>query len=115
LRRLEVSIAAEIDLADIFDRSAEAFGMRARRRYERLVDAALDDLLANPVRLGSVHRPELGADLHTYHLRHSRARLKASGPAVGVPRHLFAYEFDETRLLILRVLHDAMDPLRHLT
>ncbi len=112
-RRLELTIAAQVDLTDIFHRSAEVFGARARSRYEALVAAALADLLIDPLRPGSVDRPELAPNLRTYHLRNARARSRTKGSAVGKPRHLIAYEFDEARLLILRVLHDAMDLSRH--
>lgn len=113
MRRLDITIAAQVDLADIFDRSVEVFGARARRRYEALVDVAIGDLLIDPLRLGSLNRPELAPNLRTYHLRYSRVRLKRRGSVVVNPRHLLAYEFDEKRLLILRVLHDAMDLARH--
>ena len=109
MRRLEVALAAELDLAAIFDHSTENFGPRARQRYEDLVEAALVDLLADPLRLGSLDRPELAANVRTYHLRHSRPHRKAKGATVSNPRHLIAYEFDESHVLVLRVLHDAID------
>jgi toxin ParE1/3/4 len=110
--RLEITLLAEVDLAEIFNTSAEDFGPLARRRYEDLVGAAFADLLADPLRLGSLDRPELRPNLRTYHLRYSRARSRAKG-RVAKPRHLIAYKVDETRVLILRVLHDAMDLGRH--
>jgi toxin ParE1/3/4 len=97
----------------MFDRSAAGFGISARRRYEALVEAALADLQTEPIRLGSLDRAELGVGVRTYHLRNSRARAKTKDGVVRNPRHLIAYEFDQTRVLILRVLHDAMDLARH--
>jgi toxin ParE1/3/4 len=114
VRRLELTHSAEDDLVGIFDRSAEAFGARARRRYEALVATALRDLTAHPSCAGSLDRPELGRGVRTYHLRYCRARGKASGAQVRNHRHLLAYEFDDERILVLRVLHDAMDLARHI-
>ena len=111
--RLEITFLAEADLAEIFNTSAEDFGPSARRRYEDLVGAAFADLLADPARLGSRDRADLRPNLRTYHLRYSRARSGAKG-RVAKPRHLIAYKFDDTRVLVLRVLHDAMDLSRHL-
>ena len=113
MRRLELTKAAEIDLADLLDRSVDMFGLHARRRYEALIEAAFAELRAAPLCLGSLDRPDIGPGLRTYHLRHSRTHLKPRGAVVGHPRHLIAYEFDDTRLLVLRVLHDAMDITRH--
>ena len=114
MRRLELTKAAAIDLADLLGRSVDMFGLHARRRYEALIEAAFAELRANPSCLGSLDRPDIGPGLRTYHLRHSRSHLNPSGAAVGHPRHLIAYEFDDIRVLVLRVLHDAMDITRHL-
>jgi len=107
-------LSAQSDLAEIFETSLASFGVQARRRYEAMIAVALADLAADPLCLGSLDRPELGAKIRTYHLRYCRARAKGAAARVGHPRHLLAYEFDHDRVLILRVLHDAMELARHL-
>lgn len=114
MRALDLTLFAEADLAAVFRHSEEIFGARARRRYETILGIALDDLKADPCCLGSLGRPELGPGTRIYHLRHCRARAKSSGDGIGNPRHLLVYEFDDERILVLRVLHDAMDLARHL-
>lgn len=113
MRRLELTRSAQADLAEILDRSFETFGALARRRYEALIEVALGDLRADPECIGSLDRPELGAAVRTYHLAYCRARARAKGAAVGDPRHLLAYAFNDERVVVLRVLHDAMDLARH--
>jgi toxin ParE1/3/4 len=114
LRRLELTLAAEADLAAIFDHSTEAFGAQARARYERLAALALKQLRENPLRLGSLDRPELGLGIRTYHLRNSRGRGGPRAIVVRRPRHLIAYVFDDQTVLVLRILHESMDLARHL-
>jgi toxin ParE1/3/4 len=115
--RLDVAFAqaAQDDIARILDHSVEQFGLPARRRYEILLETAIEDLGADPARPGSRERPELGAGIRTYHLRHSRGRARSRGGRVGKPRHFIAYTLaDATHVLILRLLHDAMEPSLHL-
>lgn len=114
MRRLELTLSAQADLAAIFDTSFASFGAQARRRYEAIIEAALGDLLADSLCVGSLDRPELGPKVRTYHLRYCRGWGKRKAGLVGNPRHLLAYEFDDERVLVLRVLHDAMELTRHL-
>ena len=114
MHRLVLSSAARIDLATIFDHSAETFGVKARSRYEALVEVALGELRADPTCVGSVPRPELGPAIRAYHLRNCRTRGKAIGAPVKRPRHLVIYKLEDTHVLVVRVLHDAMELTRHL-
>jgi toxin ParE1/3/4 len=114
LRALDLALLAEADLASIFRHSGEVFGAQALRRYEAVVDIALEDLRADPCCLGSLDRPEFGPGTRTYHLRHCRTRARGRGGRIANPRHLLVYEFDDERVLVMRVLHDAMDLARHL-
>lgn len=110
MRPLRLSIAAERDLTIIFADSEERFGAAAADRYRRLVSAALQDLRADADRAG-VKRLESGA--RVYHLRHGRRRLPP-GRTVTRPRHLLAFRIVDDQIVILRVLHDAMDLPEHL-
>jgi toxin ParE1/3/4 len=105
LRPLRLSIAAERDLRIIFAASDEQFGETVAARYRRLVAAALNDLRVDAGRRG-VETSESGA--RTYHLRHSRRSLPP-GRTITRPRHLLAFRIADDEIIVLRVLHDAMD------
>ncbi|MGO9485905.1 MAG: type II toxin-antitoxin system RelE/ParE family toxin [Rhodomicrobium sp.] len=110
---IRLSALAEEDIVAILRRTHETFGEAARLRYEALLTAALRDIAADPLRAGSVARPEIGDGIRTYRLRHSRARYR-SGGGVRKPRHLLLYRCLNPEITgIGRVLHDAMDIERH--
>lgn len=106
--RIRLAAAARSDVANLLRRSAADFGAAARERYAALIATALADLRADPACLGSADRFEILPGVRTYHLSHCRKR--AGTPSVGKPRHLLAYRVeDDGRVVVLRVLHDAME------
>lgn len=114
-RTVRLTGSARADIIDILERSEAEFGTDARVRYERLIAAALRDLSEAAERQGSAARPELGADLRTWHLRGSRERARGPDGTVRRPRHLLLYTIIDDRIVaVLRVLHDAMELHRHL-
>lgn len=103
-----LAAAARADVAGILRKSTADFGAAARERYAALLATALEDLRADPARLGSADRSEILPGVRTYHLSHCRKRAGES--AVGRPRHLLAYRVREDgAVVVLRVLHDAME------
>jgi len=115
MARLRLSAAAEADIVGILTWSEDRFGDAARRRYEVLLAAALRDLAVDPERVGSAARPEIGPDVRSYHLFHSRERARTEGEIVHRPRHFILYRVMTPGVIgIGRVLHDAMDIDRHL-
>ena len=115
MRVLRVAVHAEEDIVSILAWSLDEFGAAARRRYEALLVTALEELRANPERLGSVARPEFGAAIRTYHLRFSRDEGRTVEGIVHRPRHLLVYSaVGEWAIDIVRVLHDGMELERHL-
>lgn len=110
-----LSTAASQDIEDILAYTEIQFGPLAVERYLALLLAALTDVACQPARPGSILRPEIGADVRSYHLRHSRARLRRrSGGVVGTPRHFLIYRsLDPETVGIGRILHDAMEISRH--
>ena len=113
MRTYRLSVEAEEDIADLLAYTEDRFGEIARRRYEALLVTGLRDVSANPERHGSVARPELGQDVRSYHLRHSRDR--GAGGTLRRPRHLLLYRVSRPDLIgIGRVLHNAMEIERHL-
>lgn len=114
-RTLVLTEAARDDIAAILHVSAEVFGKRAYERYAALLATGLSDLRHDPERPGSTDRPELGPGLRAYHLRNCRKRAGAGGAMIGAPRHLLAYRIEGAdRVVVLRVLHDAMELAAHL-
>ncbi len=110
---LRLTAQAEADIAGILEYAEETFGEVARQRYEVLLGTSLLDIEADPCRLGSVARPEIGQHVHTYHLRHARARAKAAG-RVRAPKHFLLYRCASPDIVgVGRVLHEAMDISRH--
>ncbi|MGH6957975.1 MAG: type II toxin-antitoxin system RelE/ParE family toxin [Caulobacteraceae bacterium] len=106
MKRLRLSVAAERNLALIFAASEDRFGRAAADRYRRLVSIALRDLRADCARAGVQSGGRSGVQL--YHLRHSRRRSPRA-QVVARPRRLLAFRIVEGEIVVLRVLHDAMD------
>lgn len=114
MARLHLSAAAQADILSLLVWSTERFGDVARKRYEALLVAALADLAAEPDRPGTMPRPELGSGIRSYHLRHSRTRVRGTEAAVRRPRHLVLYRIDlDGTVEVGRVLYDAMELERH--
>ena len=109
MARLRLSALAQADIVNVLAWTAQRFGDQAQARYEQLLAKALRDLSAEPLRLGSAARPELGNGVRSYHLRHSRKRSE-----VARPRHLILYGIADGSIVeVGRVLHDAMELERH--
>jgi toxin ParE1/3/4 len=107
--------AAQADIVDLLALTDASFGEVARLRYERLLIVALRDIAVAPERFNSIARPELGENVRSYHLRHSRERARTEQRVVIRPRHLLLYRFTHADLIgVGRVLHDAMEIERHL-
>lgn len=110
-----LSLLARADIVNILAYTNETFGPQARVRYERLIATALRDLAAEFERRGSIPRPELGAAIRSYHLRHSRERAAGGFGMVRRPRHFVLYRRIGPDLIgIGRLLHDALELERHL-
>ncbi len=106
--RLRVTSEARRDVVNLLRRSALEFGAEARNRYDRLLTSAYNELLADPQRFGVQLRDDIDAGLRLYHLRHSR-KTRARDREVSRPRHVIAFRIFGADLVILRVLHEAMD------
>lgn len=110
-----LSATAEADIISVLAWTESHFGDVARRRYEMLLVTALRDVAADPERLGSAARPELGPGVRSYHLFHSRERSRTDDGVVHRPRHFLLYRVTNPDVIgIGRVLHDAMEIERHL-
>lgn len=89
--------AAEDDLVAIWQYSFVTWGADQADRYLDALNEGVSRLSGNP---------RLGADCS--HIREGYRRLQ-------VRHHLVYYRLQTDRIEIVRVLHDRMDPDRHLT
>ncbi|MEI2639922.1 MAG: type II toxin-antitoxin system RelE/ParE family toxin [Microthrixaceae bacterium] len=109
--QIRITESAQSDINEILRWTANNFGDEAAQRYLALVTAAIFDVAEDPERVGSISRPELGPAAMTWHLRLSRSR---SSSEVQRPRHFLIYRVVDQHVLLGRVLHDAMEPSRHM-
>jgi toxin ParE1/3/4 len=109
----QLTEAADQDLVDILRETGRQFGRLQRKRYAELIRRAIGMVAANPDRPGSRGRDDLAVGLRSFHVElASRRRGSAS--------HVLYYlrgRLDGGRdgVIIARVLHERMEPLRHLT
>lgn len=87
-----------------------------QKRYDALIRQALKDNHRDPLRTGSRLQVEVEAGIRSYHLRHSRHRVPEDEPGiVGRPHRVgFHRLLGDDLVLVNRILHDAMEPGRHL-
>lgn len=103
---------AKIDIGFVLRTSETIHGPQARIRYRALLTAAMRRIAVDPTGPPTVGRSELGADIRSFHIRHSRN--ESSEAAVGDPVHVIFYRAPAAGLVeIVRVLHERMEPSRH--
>lgn len=111
--RFRLARPAQIDLANILATSAERWGAEGRQRYAAVLAAAMRQVAADPDGPLTRKRPDLRLDIHSFHVRY--ARRSAEGARVRRPVHVLYYRVAEKGVIeIVRVLHERMDPSRHL-
>ncbi|MCE9546180.1 MAG: type II toxin-antitoxin system RelE/ParE family toxin [Planctomycetia bacterium] len=110
MRRFTISPAAELDTVAILLWTVDHFGVPAWERYESLLKHSIVDVAEDPLRAGSQARPDIGESVRTFHLLHSRRRVRSSADRVNKPRHFLLFRIEENgELTIARILHDSMD------
>lgn len=107
-RGYRLDAQADVDLADILAWSGRRFGIAQRDRYAELIAEALRRITANPSRPGSTDRSDLLPGLRAYPLWLVARRRSAS-------RHIVFYRAEHDFILVVRILHDAMEVERHLS
>lgn len=93
----ELSADADKDIEDIFDYTAEKFGLDQAVTYVNTFDDVFTDLLNNP-ELGR-RRPEIRQGLRS----------------IAHESHTIFYRVLKDRIRIVRILHGSRDLLKHLT
>ena len=103
--RVGLGAAAELDFANIIKWTAENFGERQSRIYRDVLVQAIGELGDGSDVTGSKARGEIISGLRTLHIaRHGRRGS-----------HFLMYRVTpDMTIEIVRILHDRMDPQRHL-
>ena len=111
MARVDVAPRAHADLIEILGTSFDRWGEEGQARYEVLLEAAVQELGANPEHLMSRDRHDLAPGLRSFHIRHV-----GRDPGVKAPVHvIYYYRKARSSIVIVRVLHERMDPSVHLT
>jgi toxin ParE1/3/4 len=113
MARFRLSRPARADLTDILATSAARWGTEGRRRYAAILAAAMREVAANPEGPATRDRHELLTGVRSFHVRH----LRSDDPDMKVrrPVHVLYYRVTPRGLIeIVRVLHERMEPSRHL-
>jgi toxin ParE1/3/4 len=110
--RYKYARTADRDLEGILQYTAGRFGPLQRRRYAELIDRAASMIAADPIRTDSRPRNDMAPGVRSFHVELATRRR-------GAAAHILYYVegmLDDGRegVIILRVLHERMDPTRYL-
>lgn len=94
---LTLSDLAIIDLANIFNYTIDVWGERQAYRYQELIDNGLAAIAENPTLV-------LSKDANKYF---PQAR------SLKVEKHYIYYVVEDDEIVILRILHQSMNPELH--
>ena len=112
MRRIAFAEPALADIDGIIETSVRDFGVPAAIRYQDLIAAGVSAVASDDNDPGIRRSPETNGVLW-YHLRSAKTHLPRSG-RVARPRHIILFRVQEDVIMVLRVLHDAMDLSAHL-
>lgn len=113
MTRFRLSRPAQADLATILATSAERWGMDGRRRYAAILAAAMQKVAGDPEGPATRNCAELLRGIRSLHIRH--ARVDDPDAKVRRPVHVLYYRVVAHNLVeVVRVLHERMEPSRHL-
>ena len=112
MARFRLSLLARADLAQILAVSAEQWGTEGRRRYAAVLAAGMRKVAAEPDGPATRDRAELSRGIRSFHLRNARADDTVT--KVRKPVHVLFYRVLKSgQVEIVRVLHERMQPSRH--
>ena len=103
---------AEQDLAEIARYTVATFGAEQAMRYAALIEHAIALLVESPLRAASRERDDLRPGVRSLHLSRVAARRHAASHILYY--HLAAAGDGGQHVVILRVLHERMEPLKRL-
>ncbi|HEV8680382.1 MAG TPA: type II toxin-antitoxin system RelE/ParE family toxin [Stellaceae bacterium] len=104
---------AQADISRILAASGERWGDDAKSRYAGLLTRAIRQVAVEPEGRTTRERSELAPGLRSLHVRQVRQTDRRA--AVRRPVHLVYYRPVKPGLVeIVRILHERMEPSRHL-
>lgn len=110
--RFRLTASAKRDMSSILRASKNEHGNDARTRYAALLWAAMRRVAENPGGRSTADRGDLRPGIRSFHIRHSRDESREA--PVANPVHVIFYRVIQPGLLeIVRVLHERMEPGRH--
>ena len=113
MARFRLARPAQIDLANILATSAERWGPDGRQRYAAVLADAMRQVADKPEGPLTTKRTELRSGIRSFHVRY--ARRSANTAKVRRPVHVLYYRVGQEGVIeIVRVLHERMDPSRHI-
>jgi toxin ParE1/3/4 len=113
MARFRLARPAQVDLANILATSAERWGAEGRQRYAAVLAAAMRQVADQPEGPLTKKRPELRSAIRSFHVRYTRR--SAEDATVRRPVHVLYYRVAQEGVIeIVRVLHERMEPSRHL-
>jgi|SRR5579871_690051 toxin ParE1/3/4 len=112
MARYRLTRSARRDIDSILRTSEGRHGREARLRYAALLLAAMRRIDEDPQGRSTLDRSELRPGIRSFHVRHSRGESREA--PVANPVHVIFYRAVRPGLVeIVRVLHDRMEPGRH--
>lgn len=113
MARYRLSEPAKADIAAILKTSEELHGKQARIRYRACLTAAMRRIAADPEGPLTIDRIELVSGIRSFHIRHSRGESREA--PVANPVHVIFYRATDVGVVeIVRILHERMEPRRHI-
>lgn len=109
---VRLTVEAERDFTEIARYTVTAFGVVQTMNYAALIEHAMSLLAENPLRPASRARDELRPGVRSMHF--SRAAAQRHAAAHVLYYHLVAGADEAQEIVILRVLHERMEPLKRL-
>lgn len=110
--RLRLTRRADEDIERILEETLRTFGSRQVQAYAELIDRAIAMVAEEPRRPSSKIRPEIAAGIRSFHV------ALAGGRRTGASHVLYFTVVDAAddagEVVILRILHDRMEPRRRL-
>lgn len=101
---VELTHIADADFDEIYEWTLRTFGQKQADQYTITLRTAIEALTEDAAPPGAKKRDDLGSDIFTLHI----ARRGRRG------RHWLVYQCNAQDILVLRILHDSMDIVRHL-
>ena len=113
MARFRLSRLARADIARILATSEERWGAEGRRRYAVLIATAMRQVASDSEGRTTRGRNDLVPGVRSFHARY--ARTDDVNLEVKKPAHVLYYRAVAPGLVeIVRVLHERMEPSRHI-